>query len=212
MERCRVRPTVTTAVFAVSLLSTAPAALAADSLNGPAPQTAASAGGFTVAWTGSQVSMAAGGRIVWDTAAGVSFVRGGTQQLRAAEQRGSFSVDERVGSRCTDQTVQSVAVSGASVLISGRVSGDPRCESEYRLSFRQVRTGHLQFTLRFANPAVNLSELVYASDPSERIFGFGEQFTILNMKGQQVPILSQEGGVGRGLQPGHGPLRARLQP
>ncbi len=186
-------------VVVAATLGAATPAGAADALTTAAPPASATAGAFTLSWTGSTLAASSGGRVVWDTAPGVSFVRGGTQRLRAAEQRGSFSVDERIESRCTDQTVETITAPSGSVVIRGRVSGDPRCESDYLLRFREVRAGHLQFTLRFTNPAVNLSELVYASDPGERIYGFGEQFSILNMKGQQVPIISQEGGVGRGL-------------
>ena len=69
------------------------------------------------------------------------------------------------------------------------------------LTFTQPLTGHLKFRVTFDNPAVNYSELAYSSSADERFHGFGEQFSVLNMKGKSVPILSQEGGVGRGHQP-----------
>ena len=43
--------------------------------------------------------------------------------------------------------------------------------------------------------------LRYHSDPSEKYFGFGEQFTTIESSGECVPILVSENGVGRGLQP-----------
>lgn len=188
------------AAIATFVLAVAAPAQAADSLlpgsRGPAARTV---GGFAVTWTGNQLTVSSGGRQVWASAPNASFVRAGTQQLRANELRGSFSVAENVTSRCTDQTVTSIAGTRTSMVISGRVSGDARCQANYALIFRQARQGHLRFTLSFDNPATNYSELAYASTPAEHFYGFGEQFSVLNMKGQVVPILSQEGGIGRGL-------------
>eukprot|EP00466_Bigelowiella_natans_P005925 jgi/Bigna1/49856/estExt_Genewise1.C_580056 len=41
----------------------------------------------------------------------------------------------------------------------------------------------------------------YESDASEKFFGFGEQYSVWNAKGLKIPILTQEQGVGRGLEP-----------
>ncbi|KAJ7976603.1 Alpha-glucosidase yihQ [Quillaja saponaria] len=43
--------------------------------------------------------------------------------------------------------------------------------------------------------------LTYASEASERFYGFGEQFSHMDFKGKRVPILVQEQGIGRGDQP-----------
>eukprot|EP00939_MAST-03C_sp_MAST-3C-sp1_P003041 g3041.t1 len=43
--------------------------------------------------------------------------------------------------------------------------------------------------------------LRWTSDDSEAFFGFGEQYTYVNLKGKRVPIFVSEQGVGRGLEP-----------
>jgi hypothetical protein len=43
--------------------------------------------------------------------------------------------------------------------------------------------------------------LNYWSDSSEDFYGFGVQYTYLNLKGRRVPILVAEQGIGRGAQP-----------
>ncbi|CDP09576.1 unnamed protein product [Coffea canephora] len=43
--------------------------------------------------------------------------------------------------------------------------------------------------------------LTYESERSERFYGFGEQFSHMNLKGKRVPIFVQEQGIGRGDQP-----------
>ncbi len=48
---------------------------------------------------------------------------------------------------------------------------------------------------------VDYIEYVFDSPASEKIYGFGLQYTETNFKGKRVHIMTSEGGVGRGLQP-----------
>ncbi|KAL6988025.1 hypothetical protein U1Q18_013771 [Sarracenia purpurea var. burkii] len=41
----------------------------------------------------------------------------------------------------------------------------------------------------------------YSSEKNERFYGFGEQFSHMDLKGKRVPIFVQEQGIGRGDQP-----------
>lgn len=41
----------------------------------------------------------------------------------------------------------------------------------------------------------------YWCEESEQFYGFGESFTYFNLKGQRIPIVVSEQGVGRGLEP-----------
>jgi len=43
--------------------------------------------------------------------------------------------------------------------------------------------------------------LNYESDKDEEIYGLGLQYTQWNFKGQKVPIITSEAGVGRGEEP-----------
>lgn len=148
-----------------------------------------------------ELSVAAMGRTLWQSVPGTSFVSAGIQQLQAKEKRGSFTVAENIVALCENQTVTAMESVGGSVILAGEISGNDLCKSTYTLTFTALQPGHLQFNLQFENPAVNYSQLRYQSQPNERFYGFGEQFSILNMKGRSVPILSQEGGVGRGHVP-----------
>eukprot|EP00854_Cymbomonas_tetramitiformis_P020636 gene20636-24738_t len=49
--------------------------------------------------------------------------------------------------------------------------------------------------------AYNRLRLRFASADSEKFYGFGVQYTYLDLKGQVVPVLVTEQGVGRGLRP-----------
>lgn len=46
---------------------------------------------------------------------------------------------------------------------------------------------------------VDYIEYIFDSPPSEKIYGFGLQYTETNFKGKRVNIATSEGGVGRGL-------------
>ena len=41
----------------------------------------------------------------------------------------------------------------------------------------------------------------YKSPLDEEIYGLGLQYTVWNFKGKTVPVISVEGGIGRGLRP-----------
>lgn len=48
---------------------------------------------------------------------------------------------------------------------------------------------------------INRVWFTYSSKEDERFYGFGEQFSHMNLKGKRVPIFVQEQGIGRGDQP-----------
>ncbi|MCS6971678.1 MAG: alpha-glucosidase, partial [Leptospiraceae bacterium] len=50
-------------------------------------------------------------------------------------------------------------------------------------------------------PRFNRIIFHFMAEPDEHIFGGGEQFTHLDLRGFRVPLLSEEQGVGRGAQP-----------
>ncbi|MFE8071776.1 alpha-glucosidase [Marinobacteraceae bacterium S3BR75-40.1] len=163
--------------------------------------TSLTTGDFRITLADGSLSVTQRGRTLWQSVPDAAFVMGAVQDLQAEENRGSFLVEENLAPLCNQQTIDSIEQQNGAVSVSGHLGGGNGCDTHYLLRFQQVREGHLQFQLVFDNPAVNYSELVYASSESERFYGFGEQFSYLNLKGQAVPILSQEGGVGRGHTP-----------
>lgn len=48
---------------------------------------------------------------------------------------------------------------------------------------------------------INRVWFTYSSKEDERFYGFGEQFSQMDLKGKRVPIFVQEQGIGRGDQP-----------
>ena len=41
----------------------------------------------------------------------------------------------------------------------------------------------------------------FGSTADEEIYGMGLQYTVWNLKGSLMPVITSEGGVGRGLEP-----------
>ncbi len=154
-------------------------------------------------------SVAEPGHVVWESAAGRPFVEAAVAEVSIAEERGSFEVDPRVTARCDSQTVSAASRDGDALVVRGALAGTG-CAARYTLRLEPLPEplgapadggGTLGFTLDVQGEGVNLVTWRAASDADERFLGLGEQFTYLDLKGQRVPILVEEQGIGRGAQP-----------
>lgn len=74
---------------------------------------------------------------------------------------------------------------------------DIEFEGLIRLSVREV-SGALHLTFSRYDSAFNRFMLRLPATPGESIFGCGEQFSRLDLKGSRVPLWSEEKGMGRG--------------
>ncbi|MBF0240307.1 MAG: alpha-glucosidase [SAR324 cluster bacterium] len=129
----------------------------------------------------------------------LKFLAIGKSSLNAHEKRGSFTIEENIQMTCKSPAIEKIVTDGVDLVLSGRFRDDVEaCHQTFKVRFKQIQPGHLQFAVTPENKDFNYIELNYDSNPAEKFYGFGEQFTYLNLKGQNVPILSQEGGVGRG--------------
>lgn len=147
--------------------------------------------------------------VVWESAAGRPFVEAVVATISIAEERGSFDVDPQVSARCDTQTVAGASRDGEALVLRGALTGEG-CAARYTLRLEpepeppgapSESNGTLAFSLEVDGEGVNEVLWRAASDADERFFGFGEQFTYLDLKGQRVPILVEEQGIGRGAQP-----------
>lgn len=109
-----------------------------------------------------------------------------------------------IGSRPGGQGEQIVFLLGK---LCGKVDTDLTFQAVTLLDHNDI-TGrvsnvtHLQFQASMAeNSFYNSLRLVYGCDEEEKFYGFGAQYSRLNMKGQRLPLFLSEQGVGRGLEP-----------
>ncbi|MDX1696554.1 MAG: glycoside hydrolase family 31 protein, partial [Ketobacteraceae bacterium] len=157
-----------------------------------------SLGDFRLDFNEGSLKIYTGNQLTWQSVPDSAFVQAGIHELHAEEVRGSFTVEENLQHLCDQARDVTATMQGNALIIQGELSGDSACATGFEIMFSERQPGHLGFEVSFSNPSVNYSRLVYGSSEQERFHGFGEQFSILNMKGQRLPILSEEGGVGRG--------------
>lgn len=129
-----------------------------------------------------------------------AFLQAAQAEAHVSERMASYKLEEQVQRRCTEQTLQQITCLDGKLSLIGQLSG-PSCRSDYRLELKASGTHGLSLKVTLQNAELNRLELRTVIEPSERFYGFGEQFTHLEQRGQVVPIWSEEQGIGRGAQP-----------
>jgi len=152
-------------------------------------------------------------KILWSSIEGINFIAAAKAHIEIEDNRGSFDVKEETQVLLNQQDVQIINLVDNTCIIKGTLSNESgSVVTIYELKFEEILSGHLRFNINIIDDQCNedetnckaqynVSYLHYASSNDENFYGFGEQFTHLNLKGYEVPIISQEGGLGRGRQP-----------
>ena len=123
----------------------------------------------------------------------------GIAQLEVEDNRGNFTVDEDVAITCQTTSMRIHYADADRIVLKAELETTSlACSLGYYVEFWQVGEGRLGFRAWSDEPAINFFEMQTTTTFSERFFGFGEQFSYLDHKGNEVPILSQEQGIGRG--------------
>lgn len=162
-------------------------------------------GRFKIDWKGKALevfNLAEPDRVIWESIPGRSFVIGAKGKETYTQLRGSFTLkDKGTYHRCIKQTVDKITLLEDTLEISGSLHGS-RCKSRYRMSFTAKSPNRLGFEVDVeAKDLINRTFLIFKSRKEERFYGFGEQFTHIDLKGRKVPVFSHEQGHLRGLQP-----------
>lgn len=185
-------------------------------LESGAPTGVSQVGNFQVEWenaNGGQLTIRnRGGKILWQTIAGESFVIAADGRETVTENRGMFQFMDKWDAVCARQTVDLILENSqnGSVTLSGHLHCNDSSSVLYHVYFSPSETNPnaLPFKVWLQDPqTMEQSQrfdrvfLTHASSKDERFFGFGEQFTYFDMKGRRVPIWVSEQGVGRGEEP-----------
>ena len=140
--------------------------------------------------------------IIWSTTPDVPLVEADTAPKEVTESRGSFTFDLDRTQACRKSTIDSWEKTPDGPRLIGHFED---CDLNFSFSFAAVASHRLQVTLEVTaddgQPPVSEVSLGWASDKSERFFGFGAQYNHLDFKGKLLPIWCQEQGHGRGLEP-----------
>ena len=137
-------------------------------------------------------------QVIWSSRPGSAFVIGGIGEAEFEEERGSFTITEVIEDISTNQSITSVDLINNEFILKGVLTADNHT-SNYQvvLNLDNVSDG-ITINVSVEDERFNRVFLDFASQQDEQIFGFGEQFTHWNHKGNRVPVLVQEQGIGRG--------------
>ncbi|HET7839390.1 MAG TPA: alpha-glucosidase [Rectinemataceae bacterium] len=140
------------------------------------------------------------GRTIIRHTRGEPFIRAGRGEGRFEMYRGNFEISERL-----DELValRDFEIGNRAVGREGLVSLELRFSrsGDYALSSRcAIEEGRLVVgfsPLGEAVAAANRWRLSLPAEPAERVYGCGEQFSYLDLRGREFPIWTSEQGVGR---------------
>lgn len=182
-----------------------------DALTGSAPAPvdarALALGDFRVTLSAggalSVVHAAAPAKVLWGSPAGTGALRAFRTAFTTEEHQGSFKVTENLASRCEAPRFDDVRANATLAVVRGSFTDTACTGTSFELRFCEARPGHLTFRLASSDASIKGWGLRVASPSTEKLWGAGEQFVhdTLNLRGRVIPILAQEGGVGRGHQP-----------
>jgi alpha-glucosidase len=165
-------------------------------------------GAFLITW-----NPASGGRLqvtherqpnreLWATVPGLSFAGAARGVEWVTNSRGHFFIVDGLRRICPHQRINYIDMIGGALTIRGMLSSRRgKNVVGYTMTFSAQQPDQLGFTLTLDNPWFNRTYLTYHSEPDERFFGFGTQYSHFNMKGRRLPIFVMEQGIGRGAQP-----------
>ena len=128
-----------------------------------------------------------------------------TAEAEVSESRGFYKIKERATPYIIGETIDRFYRTSSvqeDVVIEGDLSDGM---GRWRLSMIALDDRQLQFEAQVHLTAQVQGRprlcLQWEGHPTEAIFGLGTQFTWVNLKGRVIPILSQEPGIGRGIEP-----------
>ncbi|MDZ7688338.1 MAG: alpha-glucosidase [Halobacteriales archaeon] len=157
-------------------------------------------GRFALDWhkteEGYALSVEDDGETVWRTVPGESFLEAADAEFEAEHRQGPYEITEDVRRTRAEQHVETFEEDGDSVTVAGTLSDGDETVG-YELTVENTDEEHLRFTLTTDTSGDVRLGLRYASSADERFHGFGEQARHLDLKGRQVPVLTQEPGIGR---------------
>jgi alpha-glucosidase len=139
-------------------------------------------------------------RKLFETVASLGFAEAWAATDTIKESRGSLKITEMVTKRCGAEGMISASRTDSTVTLA-QPFATAGCEGAgAELTFHLVSQRALGFTLRATGTSFQPTRvvLVAKADAGEGFYGFGEQFTYLDLRGRDVPVVVQEQGIGRG--------------
>lgn len=143
------------------------------------------------------------GRVIWERKLTPAWLRWAQAETTVKSNQGHYDFSAKLKQICdTALTATSIAVENESLVMRFPLQGAAVCQGAFaELRWTASDDARLRLEIRSTWAAANHMEMKLASVPDEGFYGFGLQPTYLNLKGQNVPIYTQEQGITRGRQP-----------
>ena len=163
-------------------------------------------GDFAVRWNGLTGSLTVvdtrlRDQVVFATLPRTAFLAAAQGSMTSHEHIGYFQLGRQRGVTYDAQTVTSFGTVHGAVTIAGTIASSTGQEAAYTLSLAERGPQKLSYRLAVRGGEVERVYLSWRSRRSEGYYGFGVQFSGFDMQGRLLPILVQEHGYGRGVQP-----------
>ena len=116
--------------------------------------------------------------------------------------RGNFHIEEHLHEKVALQEFTIKEEHTQKVVITlqnapGNVPPSSKSAWHLVVTFEE-REGRLEIQFEAADSKINRFWMTLCASETEKIYGCGEQFSVLNLRGKMVPLWVQEAGVGRG--------------
>ncbi|KAI8065668.1 glycosyl hydrolases family 31-domain-containing protein [Gongronella butleri] len=148
------------------------------------------------------------GRVLWESIHGEPFLASSVgHDSFGANDHGQLTIAEHDTMPTRLQTITNIAYDSIEkqvVHVSGGLSTKLVLPThmDYVLSFKEISPRQLDMTVKITHrdPAMQHHQrliLTYKTNSDEQIYGFGEQYSSIDHKGQKVPVLVREQDQGR---------------
>lgn len=128
----------------------------------------------------------------------IPFIEASISEQMVRDKLGSFKIGEKRVNKVTNelQVTDVTLYNDDQIRISGELRG--RNISTTFSLFIGGKNNKIEYSLSIDNKEINNIKLKLLSNSEEHIFGLGEQYSHVDMKGKLVPMLVEENGIGRG--------------
>ena len=155
---------------------------------------------------GARLTITGPDGVLFDSGPGRAFIVAAQGAVRYGAHHGMYQMRDTVERACTDQVLGQPRVRGEDIVITTTlVCPDGLIDATLTLDPSPADPHALLFSLALSAEAqargYNRIGVSAASTAQEHVFGLGTQFSKFNLKGETVPVIVSEQGIGRGREP-----------
>lgn len=116
------------------------------------------------------------------------------------ERMASYTMAETVKENCRLARLGTGVITADAIQIEAQLKCNTGSTAIADVTLRVAAAGPV-LSIRARDQRYNRLQFRFLAEENEHIFGGGEQFTHLDLRGRRLPMLTEEQGVGRGAQP-----------